>query len=126
MYNLYNEIFLTFGGSCSTIILTIKASVHTQKGGLMNKSYTAELNKLMLGLMERNIEFEFKAFLNGGCVKVGSQDWDAICHDGSYGHTQGLLEVMGERVNRNPYDSVEGYLTAQEILDRLDEIERSE
>lgn len=90
----------------------------------MKRLYMVELNKLMLGLMERNIEFEFKAFLNGGCVNVDSQNWDAICHDGSYGRTEGLLEVMGERVNRNPYDSVEGHLTAQEILNRLDESER--
>ena len=92
----------------------------------MNKHYMVELNKLMVGLMERNIEFTFKPLFNGGIVDVPSQNWDAICHDGSYGRTQGLLEVMGAKVNKNPYDDVEGHLTAQEILNRLDESERGE
>lgn len=46
--------------------------------------------------------------------------WDAICHYGSYGFEQGLIEVMGESVVRGEY-SVEGYLTAEEIIQRLEE-----
>ena len=46
--------------------------------------------------------------------------WDAICHYGSYGFEQGLIEVMGESVVRSK-DSVEGYLTAEEIIQRLEE-----
>ena len=68
-------------------------------------------------------DFTFKPFLNGGIVDVPSQNWDAICHDGSYGNKDGLLEVMGRAVNRNLYDDVEGYLTADEILKRVDENE---
>lgn len=45
--------------------------------------------------------------------------WDAICHYGSYGFEQGLIEVMGEPVVRGE-DSVEGYLTAEEIIKRLE------
>lgn len=82
-----------------------------------------ELNRLMLGLMERNIEFKFQPLMNGGIVLVDSQNWDAICHDGSYGNKEGLLEVMGSKVVKNSDDSVEGWLTAQEILNRLDEAE---
>lgn len=87
----------------------------------MNRTYMMELTKLMVGLMEREIAFTFKPFLNGGIVDVPSQNWDAICHDGSYGNKDGLLEVMGRAVNRNPYDDVEGSLTADEILKRVDE-----
>jgi hypothetical protein len=47
--------------------------------------------------------------------------WDAICHYGSYGFEQGLIEVMGESVVRSKEDSVEGYLTAEEIIQRLEE-----
>ena len=83
--------------------------------------YLVELNKLMLGLAERGINFTFSQAFDGGKVDVPSQDWDAICHFGSYGGGDGLLEVMGARVSRNNYDSVEGYLTAEEILERLDE-----
>lgn len=47
--------------------------------------------------------------------------WDAICHPGSYGYGSGLLEVMGSAVVRIDGDEVEGYLTAQDIIDRLEE-----
>lgn len=90
----------------------------------MNKLYMLELNKLMFGLMERDIAFNFTPFMNGGKVEVTDGSWDAICHDGSYGNNEGLLEVlevMGSKVVKNSCDAVEGWLTAQEILNRLDE-----
>lgn len=43
---------------------------------------------------------------------------DAICHSGSYGHEEGLLEIMG--LTRNG-DSVEGWLTSEEVFDRISE-----
>ena len=46
--------------------------------------------------------------------------WDAICHYGSYGFEHGLLEVMGTIVRDDAGDSVEGWLTAQDIIDRLE------
>lgn len=46
--------------------------------------------------------------------------FDAICNPGSYGFEEGLLEVMGSRVVRSD-DSVEGWLTADEIIKRLEE-----
>lgn len=50
----------------------------------------------------------------------GKRDWDAICHPGSYGYEQGLLEVMGDRVVReSDLDRVCGFLTAQQVIDRL-------
>ena len=54
--------------------------------------------------------------------KDGKRDWDAICQFGSYGAEMGLIEVMGERVVRGG-DSVEGYLTADEIIEKLEEWE---
>ena len=50
----------------------------------------------------------------------GEIAWDAICHLGSYGFEQGLLEVMGS-ICRNQDGVVEGWLTAQNIIDRLEE-----
>lgn len=45
--------------------------------------------------------------------------WDAICQYGSYGHDKGLLEVMGEGVVLPGHgDSVAGYLTADEVMER--------
>ena len=50
----------------------------------------------------------------------GRYEWDAICYYGSYGYEKGLIEVMGTIVNANAGDSVEGWLTAQDIIDRLE------
>lgn len=47
--------------------------------------------------------------------------WDAICHYGSYGHSNGLLEISGSLVDEaKTGDSVEGYLFASEIIERLE------
>ena len=47
--------------------------------------------------------------------------WDAICHYGSYGHEQGLLEISGSLVDETKTgDSVEGHLSASEIIERLE------
>ena len=48
--------------------------------------------------------------------------WDAICHYGSYGYEQGLIEVMGKDVvSPDIEDEVEGWLTADDIIKRLEE-----
>ena len=45
--------------------------------------------------------------------------WDAICHHGSQGYEQGLLEIYGEIVHPMlDGDSVVGYLTASEIIEK--------
>lgn len=46
--------------------------------------------------------------------------WDVICHRGSYGAEQGLLEIMGTIV-RPCGDSVEGWLTADDVIARIEE-----
>lgn len=43
---------------------------------------------------------------------------DVICHAGSYGHEEGLLEIMG-LVDEDHGDDVEGYLTAREVFRRI-------
>ena len=84
----------------------------------MNRLYMVELTRLMAGLMERSIGFTFTPFMNGGKIEVEDCSWDAICHDGSYGNNEGLLEIMGSIVQIKD-DTVEGWLTADEILKRL-------
>ena len=64
-------------------------------------------------------------FLNRHQIVVfdsdGNRLWDAICHFGSYGYEQGLLEVMGDTVVReSDGDSVCGFLTAQDVIDRIE------
>ena len=41
---------------------------------------------------------------------------DIICHSGSYGGNEGLLEIMADFSYDNYHDSVKGYLTANEAL----------
>lgn len=53
----------------------------------------------------------------------GDCAWDAICHYGSFGYEEGLLEVMGSPVVReSDEDEVVGYLTAQDVIDRLENV----
>lgn len=47
--------------------------------------------------------------------------WDAICHRGSYGYEEGLLEIMGTIVNpKEDGDAVVGWLTAEDVIKRLE------
>lgn len=47
--------------------------------------------------------------------------WDVICHKGSYGYEQGLLEMWGKNMN-----DPEGYLTAKECFEKIKEIVENE
>ncbi len=44
--------------------------------------------------------------------------WDVICQEGSYGYRDGLLEAFGDIVEVD--DTVEGYLTAQDVIERIE------
>lgn len=44
--------------------------------------------------------------------------WDVICQEGSFGHKEGLLEAYGDIVEID--DVVEGYLTAQDVIKRIE------
>lgn len=89
----------------------------------MEKRYTPELMKLAAGLIEKGIPFKFDTIFKGGIITVeenGEYKWDAICHEGSYGQKQGLLEIMGTLVDEDKTgDTVEGFLTAEDILARI-------
>ena len=80
--------------------------------------YKIEIRKLAKGLEERNIPYELKLLWDGW--QILCDDWDAICHSFSYGHEDGLLEIMGILVDKEVGDTVEGCLTAEEILKRID------
>lgn len=81
-----------------------------------------EMSKLAAGLTLKGITFTTHTLLGGMQIVVedsdGNRKWDAICHCGSYGGDEGLIEIMGTIV-RNDDDEVEGYLTAEKILSRL-------
>jgi hypothetical protein len=55
-------------------------------------------------------------------AKTGERVCDAICHWGSYGHEEGLIEVMGYPLydaDEADEDDVEGFLTADTVYARL-------
>lgn len=85
-------------------------------GDTINIQYISEIVKLARGLKERGITYNMRAHVDG--LQIVADGWDAVCFTGSYGAQRGLLEVMGSIVTGN--DDVEGYLTADEILRRLD------
>ena len=78
-----------------------------------------EMMKLAFGLRDRGIGFKMQSYFDGIQIVVGDFDWDAICHSGSYGHENGLIEVMGLPQCQ---DDVIGYLTAEDVLKMVDEL----
>ena len=85
---------------------------------MSNINQTAMM-ELAFGLRDRGIEFSTKSFCDGIQIVVGDWDWDAICHNGSFGHENGLIEVMGLPQCQ---DDVIGYLTAEDVLKMVDEL----
>ena len=103
-----------------------------------------ELDKLELMLKERGVPYkrydeDVSMHLSGGVdysrhridVYENEEDrdsgrrriWDAIYQYGSYGFNDSLLEVMGEAVvDPYLYDSVEGWLTAEQVMKKWDDI----
>jgi hypothetical protein len=76
-----------------------------------------EMVNLAIGLSARNIPFTARALYGG--MQIICDTWDAICHDGSYGHEQGLIEVMGLGCDEG---DVIGSLTAAEVLEMVDKL----
>lgn len=90
----------------------------------------SELDKLEKYLKEHNIPYERidvaaeEVPMDRHQILVKDKDgdeiWDAICHFGSYGYKQGLLEIMGTLVRPEDRDSVVGWLTAEDIIRRIE------
>jgi hypothetical protein len=88
---------------------------------LFGKEFSpTEMYKLINLLINAKIPFEVVECYGTPQVCYPSAEnriCDAICHSGSYGHEQGLLEIMG--LNTDPTDDVEGWLTAEEVYKRI-------
>ena len=101
---------------------------------MINVSEKTEMEKLIDWLsvnLDDRFHFE-QRFINGGLQVMifdskGDSLWDGICNFMSYGHERGLIEVM-EHTDENyilteeerECDDVLGWLTAQDIIDRLE------
>lgn len=82
----------------------------------INIRYVDEIAKLARGLQMRGIAYTMRVRDDG--LQIVADNWDVVCFTGSYGAQRGRLEAMGRTITGN--DDVEGYLTADEILRRLD------
>ena len=96
----------------------------TQKGG----AEMSELDKLENYLKENGYSYkridENADTWGRHQIIVFGQDgkisWDAICHRGSYGFENGLLEIYGSIVDgEKDGDSVVGWLTADDVINRI-------
>lgn len=80
-----------------------------------------EIKKLSKMLDKEKIPHEDMPIFDGLQVNYPNKEkcvCDAICHSYSFGHEEGLLEIMG-LVDKDYADDVEGYLTAKEVFDRI-------
>ena len=81
-----------------------------------------EMTKLIEILKKSNIPFQVTScegapqvwYLNRKHVVC-----DAVCHKFSFGGKDGLLEIMGLVDEEEVGDEVEGYLTAEEVANRI-------
>lgn len=79
-----------------------------------------EMDKLAGWLTENGIEFTRRPLYGGEQIICDDWEWDAICHNWSYGGNSGLLETMGAIVDSASVgDEVEGCLTAEEVIERF-------
>lgn len=84
-----------------------------------NEFHPTEMYKLINFLIKAKIPFEVNEIMDTPQICYPSKEscvCDAICHSGSYGHENGLLEILGLTTD---LDDVEGWLTADEVFDRI-------
>ena len=80
--------------------------------------YDAAANEMESLLIENNIEYTRKPIYEGWQFYIRGTDGDIICHKYSYGGNDGLWESMGFDWDD---EDVTGYLTAEEVINRLKE-----
>ena len=85
----------------------------------------SEIFKLSSLLLDKKIPFEMLKvnFANGYQILYPNRlnrVCSVILHSGSYGHEEGLLEIMGLLTDEeSEWDSVVGYLSAVEVFERI-------
>ena len=87
----------------------------------MNTKFKFQILRLGSMLQAADIPFELREYYDGyqicypykqNCIS------DVVCHSGTYGHEKGLLEMMGLVDEEEVGDSVEGWLTAEQVFER--------
>ena len=117
-----NEREMLISGICPTCWNTTFGDDEEEEDSFEDEE-ESEMEKLMSALTTYNIPYETSI----DCTGKGLQVWypsrdnsicDVICHEWSYGGSEGLLEMMG-LVPDDWGDSVQGYLTAEEVFGRI-------
>ena len=88
----------------------------------------SELDKLEKYLIKKGFDFiredENREYWEKHQIVVydknGKRQWDAICQRGSYGFQEGLIEIYGTIVTEEDGDSVCGWLTADDVIKRIE------
>ena len=81
-----------------------------------------EMTKLIEILKKNNIPFKVTSCWGAPQVWYPNRKHvvcDAVCHKFSFGGKDGLLEIMGLVDEEEVGDDVEGYLTAEEVANRI-------
>ena len=94
----------------------------------MNKLYDdihlKEFPELLRRLCLEGITFDLTGHFGGLCMTIPSREafskgektaLSVICHNGSYGHEKGLIEIWAPGLN----DGVEGWLTAEDAFEYI-------
>ena len=85
---------------------------------MKNTVYDIAADKMEQLLIENNIKYRRKRCYEGWQFFIDGTDGDGVCHEMSYGGNDGLWESMGFDWDE---EDVSGYLTAQEVINRLKE-----
>ena len=85
---------------------------------MRNTVYDIAADKMEQLLIENNIKYRRKRCYEGWQFFIDGTDGDIICHNYSYGGYNGLWESMGFDWDE---ENVTGYLTAEEVINRLKE-----
>ena len=80
--------------------------------------YNAAADEMEKLLIENGIKYTRQPLYEGWQFYIHGTYGDIICHKGSYGSDDGLWESMGFDWDD---EDVTGYLTAEEVIDRLKE-----
>ena len=81
-----------------------------------------EITKLAVLLAKANIPFEITSCNDAPQIcypQRVERVCDAVCHKFSYGGDEGLLEILGLVDTDEIGDDVEGWLTADEVFERI-------
>ena len=91
---------------------------------IIKNEYKREPLRLASMCLANNIPFEIAELFEGLVVAYPSFEnrvSDAVCNSISYGRESGLLEIMGLVDEEKVGDTVEGWLTAEEVFMRWNE-----